>query len=118
MAWTDEIMLVSYPADEDTQAALDSHGFPAVPDGEILTEVYADVKSVGFKEFYAAQQAGYTAEMKLGIYKAEYSGQRIVAIGDARFRVLRTYCDPKTPDLIELTLSDLSQQRSEAIGEI
>jgi hypothetical protein len=118
MAWTDEITLVAYPTDGELETALNNHGFPTAPGNEDLKPVFADAKSVGFKEFYAAQQAGYTAELKLDIFKAEYSGQQIVAIGDARFKVLRTYCDRRTPDLIELTLSDLSQQRGEVIGEV
>ena len=53
------------------------HGFP-VARTETATTVFADKKSVGFSEFYKAQQAGYTTELKFDVHSFEYEEQQIV----------------------------------------
>ncbi len=106
MGWDDEITLIALvpPA----QAA-DSEGY-ALPMQEIATVVFANKKSVGYNEFFKARMAGYSEDMKLDVYTDEYGGQTLVEYGGKRYKVLRTYVDPKTGgELTELTLSDATQ---------
>lgn len=102
MPWNDELTLIF----EETEGT-DAEGFPSNSIGESVT-VFANKKSVGFKEFFEAKQAGFTEQMKFDVFTAEYSGQQIAEHEGTRYHVLRTYIDPKgSGDEIELTLSDL-----------
>lgn len=51
----------------------------------------------------------YAAELKFDVYTEEYGGQKLAEVDGVRYKVLRTYRDPKNPDITELTLSDLSE---------
>lgn len=54
--------------------------------------VFADVLSVGMREFFEAQAAGIEPEIKFGLSDySEYHGERIVLWNDVRYRVVRTY---------------------------
>lgn len=105
MRWCDELTLIAL---EEPAERVDAHGFPSKK-AEVKTVVFADKKSVGYSEFYKAQQAGYTAEMKLDVYAEEYAGQTLCEYEGKRYRVLRTY-DSKNGEIVELTLSDLSER--------
>ena len=58
MRWGEQITLVAL---SEPSPRTNEHGFP-VARTETATTVFADKKSVGFSEFYKAQQAGYTTE--------------------------------------------------------
>jgi len=105
MQWSDEVTLIF-----EKPSGTDTEGFGKSPDGEAVT-VYANEKSVGFSEFFVAKQAGYTEQKKFDMFTAEYSGQTIAEHNGKRYRVLRTYINPKTSgEFIELTLSDLKER--------
>lgn len=105
MRWVDEITLIAQtpPAEK-----VNENGFPNAAE-ETRTTVFGNVKSVGYSEFYKAAQAGFEAEMKCDVYAEEYHGERLAEYEGRRFKVIRTYRDPKKPDEIELTLSDISE---------
>jgi len=107
MRWSDEITLIGETAPD---SAVNEHGFAITMDGE-RTKVFANKKSVGFNEFFKAKMAGYTEEMKFDVFTDEYAGQPLAEHNGKRYRVLRTYVDPKTGgEYTELTLSDLSEK--------
>jgi len=106
MKWSDVITLIH----ADFSLATDPEGFTA-PELAKGAEVFANKKSVGFNEFFKAQQAGYTEQLKFDLYTAEYEGQTVAKYDGKLFRILRTYIDPKTEgEYIELTLSDLKER--------
>ena len=105
MRWSDEVTLIH----ADTADATDGDGFTIPTLGE-RTTVFANRKSVGYGEFFRAHQEGYTAQMKLDIFAVEYDGQSIAEHEGKQYRILRAYQDPKRPDEIELTLSDLKER--------
>ena len=88
MRWGEQITLVAL---SEPSPRTNEHGFP-VARTETATTVFADKKSVGFSEFYKAQQAGYTTELKFG----------------KRYRVLRTYTHGNG-EFTELTLVNLPE---------
>lgn len=107
MRWCEQITLIALA---DPSPRTNEHGFPADRE-ETATTIFADKKSVGFSEFYKAQQAGYTTELKFDVYSFEYAGQQIVEYpvsSGKRYRVLRTYT-PTNGELTELTLVDLPE---------
>ena len=107
MRWIDEITLINLEAPEER---VNANGFPNEPK-ETRTVLFGNKKSVGFSEFYKAQQAGYTTELKFDVYSFEYAGQQIVEYpvsSGKRYRVLRTYTPPNG-ELTELTLVDLPE---------
>lgn len=114
MRWNDEITLISLI---DPVERVNEHGFKN-PKVEAKTTVYANKKSVGYSEFYKAAQAGYETTLKFDVYKAEYAGQKLAEYGGKRYRILRSYEDPKKPDEVELTLSDLAERGNSDSGAI
>lgn len=74
MRWGEQITLVAL---SEPSPRTNEHGFP-VARTETATTVFADKKSVGFSEFYKAQQAGYTTELKFDVHSFEYEEQQIV----------------------------------------
>lgn len=107
MRWADQITLIAL---SEQTPRTNEHGFPADGD-ETATTVFADKKSVGYAEFYKAQQAGYQAEIKFDVHSFEYTGQRIVEYpvsSGTRYRVLRTYLH-SGGELTELTLVNLPE---------
>ena len=106
MRWSDELTLVSVESPDES----DEHGFPLLQ-VETKTTVYANKKSVGFNEYFKAAQMGYTEQIKFDVFTEEYTGQQYAEYEGKRYKVLRTYADPKTEgEYTELTLSDLSEK--------
>lgn len=100
MAWDSEIYLV-----KKTPAEVNDNGF-RVPATEEKNIVFADEKSVGYREFFESQQAGMKAEKKYIVKKFDYSGEQIVEeLSGKRYTVIRIY-EVKN-ECIELTLTDL-----------
>lgn len=107
MRWGEQITLVAL---SEPSPRTDEHGFP-VARTETATTVCADKKSVGFSEFYKAQQAGYTTELKFDVHSFEYEEQQIVEYpvsSGKRYRVLRTYTHGNG-EFTELTLVNLPE---------
>ena len=73
-------------------------------------DVFAEIRSVGFNEFYSAKSAGIepTIVFVLADYM-EYGGEKIVLFDDERYRVVRTYTDGQT---IELTCEPATNDRT------
>jgi hypothetical protein len=113
MRWSDEITLIglTLPAE-----ATNANGF-SNPETETRKAIYANKKSVGFSEFYVAQQAGFSAELKFDIYTEEYEGQTMAEYGGKRYKILRTYVS-KNGETTELTLSDLTEGGGADVGEV
>lgn len=64
-------------------------------------EVFAEIRSVGYNEFYAAKSAGIEPSIVFVLQDyMEYDGEKIVLFDSKRFRVVRTYTNGQT---IELT---------------
>lgn len=100
MAWDSEIYLV-----KEIPAEVNDNGF-RVPAAEEKNLVFADEKSVGYREFYESQQAGMKAEKKYLVKKFDYSGETMVEeISGKRFLITRTY--EVENECVELTLTDL-----------
>lgn len=107
MRWGEQITLIAL---SDPSPSTNEHGFP-VARIETATTVFADKKSVGFSEFYKAQQAGYTTELKFDVHSFEYEEQQIVEYpvsSGKRYRVLRTYTHGNG-EFTELTLVNLPE---------
>lgn len=109
MRWVDEITLIAQAPPAD---GYNENGFPNEQIETRIT-VFGNKKSVGYSEFYKAAQAGVEAVLKFDVYAEEYSGQRLAEYEGRRFKVLRTYSDPRKPDEIELTLSDITEAPDE-----
>lgn len=73
-------------------------------------EVYADIRSVGYNEFYAAKNAGIepTIIFRLSDY-SEYQGEKLILFDSKRYRVVRTYCQGMT---IDITAEEATNDRS------
>lgn len=107
MRWGEQVTLIAL---SDPSPSTNEHGFP-VARIETATTVFADKKSVGFSEFYKAQQAGYTTELKFDVHSFEYEEQQIVEYpvsSGKRYRVLRTYTHGNG-EFTELTLVNLPE---------
>ena len=118
MRWSDEITLISETIPADYEDATNENGFGLTEEG-MPVKVYANKKSVGYSEFFKAKMAGYTEELKFDVFTEEYAGQTLAEYNGKRYRVLRTYIDPKTGgEYTELTLSDLSERGGAAGGDI
>ena len=104
MRWGEQITLIAL---SEPSPRTNEHGFP-VARTETATTVFADKKSV---EFYKAQQAGYTTELKFDVHSFEYEEQQIVEYpvsSGKRYRVLRTYTHGNG-EFTELTLVNLPE---------
>lgn len=68
---------------------------------ETARDVFAEIRSVGYNEFYAAKNAGIEPSIVfvLADYD-EYEGEKVVLFNSKRYRVVRTYTNGQT---IELT---------------
>lgn len=111
MQWNDELILIAIAApDKPTN----ENGFPNPPT-ETKSAVFANKKSVGYAEFYKAQQAGYSVEIKFDVYAEEYHGEPFAEHEGKRYKVLRTYLS-KNGETVELTLSDLTERGSGGNG--
>ena len=84
----------------------DAGGFK-VPTVGAQRKVYANEKSVGINEFYKAQQAGLSAEIKLDIRTADRGTETHVKFSGKIYKILRTY-KKDNGEFTELTLTDES----------
>lgn len=71
--------------------------------GEEKQEVFAEIESVGSKEFYDAAQNGMKPQKKITVWREEYAGEEIAEIVKKRYAVYRTY--ERTDGKIELYLT-------------
>ena len=78
-----------------------AHGVFEANVQETGRDVFAEIRSVGFNEFYTAKAAGIEPSIVfvLSDYQ-EYEGEKIVLFDSVRYRVVRTYTYGQT---IELT---------------
>lgn len=107
MRWSEQITLIALTEPEER---VNEHGFP-VRGIETATTVFADMKSVGYSEFYKAEMAGHVAEMKFDVRAFEYNGETIAEYpvsSGKRYRILRTYIHEEG-ELVELTLSSFPE---------
>ncbi|OBZ13339.1 phage head closure protein [Bacillus sp. FJAT-26390] len=74
-----------------------------VPVDGVPREAFANVKSVGSREFYQAFVAGVKPEIIVELIKAEYDGEEKVKLEGTTYHVIRAYS--KGGDKIELTCS-------------
>ena len=68
---------------------------------ETSRDVFAEIRSVGYNEFYAAKSAGIEPSIVFVLQDyMEYNGEKVVLYDSKRYRVVRTYTNGQT---IELT---------------
>ena len=73
-------------------------------------EVFAEIRSVGFTEYYAAKSAGIEPSIVFMLTDyMEYDGEKIVGYNNNRYRVVRTYTNGQT---IELTCEVATNDRA------
>jgi len=89
----------------DPAESLDDNGF-AVDPPFISRVVYCDKKSVGYSEFYRAQQQGQYARFKFDVHTIDYNGERLAEYDGVRYMILRTF-ELQNGEITELTLSDI-----------
>lgn len=104
-SWCDEIILIVEDADGER---VNDNGFENEKRDVRRKTVFCNKKSVGFNEFFKAQQADMTVSLKCDVKKADYEGEIIAEYEGVRYSVLKTY--EINDDEIELTLSDMRQQ--------
>lgn len=116
--WVDEARLISIAEDADER--VNDNGF-AVDGAESGTDVFCNIKSVGYSEYFKSEQTGKLVELKCDVRKADYNGEDEVEIistslradlAGRRFFVLKTY--ELDEDTIELSLTDLRHKEREA----
>lgn len=83
MRMLDEITLVGVTRTKD------ANGYPV--ETTSTQAVFAEVRSVGYREFYAAQADANRAEIIFLIHPDEYAGQTKVTYGGKNYRVIRPY---------------------------
>lgn len=96
--WSDELTLISTNGGDGWQNQKESG----------RRSVYANEISIGFSEFFQADQAGYRTAKKFEIHRAEYNGEPLAEHEGRRYKILRTYGTSR--DIIEITLSDKSER--------
>lgn len=104
MYWTEEITLMQ-DKPEKKQGVL-VHSYTSV------RKVYGERKSVGWREFFAAEAAGTTLSAVFVLHADEYSGERVIEWNGNRYSVQRAY---ETGSTVELTVSNLAQPKGEAL---
>jgi len=65
------------------------------------TEAFADVVGVNRAEFYAADQAGYRADIIFELWAFEYGGQQGVLYDGREYKVIRSF--PVSMDRVQIT---------------
>ena len=117
MRWSEQITLIALD-EPKPDARTNEHGFP-VERAETARTVFADKKSVGYAEFYKAEMAGHSLELKFDIRAFEYNGETIAEYpvsSGKRHRILRTYLH-ENGELIELTLADFPEVQNATTAE-
>lgn len=85
---------VSYPSNNT-----DEYGNLVAPT-TTDTPIYAEVLSIGYKEFYEAAAAGFKPEIKFKIADCnDYSGQQKIVYNNEVYNVIRTYRTQKNFEL-------------------
>jgi len=80
--------------------AVDTYGDPVIT--ETRRDVFAEVLSIGQKEFYQAQAIGLQPELKFRMQDyLDYDYETVIEYSGTRYRVLRTY---RTGNVLELTV--------------
>lgn len=100
MYWTEEITLMQ-DEPEKKQGVL-VHSYTPV------RKVYGERKSVGWREFFAAEAAGTTLSAVFVLHADEYNGERVLLWKGSLYSVQRAY---ETGSTVELTVSDLPQTK-------
>ena len=103
MTWSDELTLLS-PETDPAESKSDAGYAEETP--MIRRTLFCSKKSVGYSEFYKAQQQGQYARFKFDIYTAEYAGERLAEYEGVRYTILRAY-ELENGEITELTLSDI-----------
>ncbi len=81
---------------------------------DVLREVFCGVRSIGMKEFYAANGTDYHPELKLVLADyLDYNNETLADFNGERYRILRTY---RVGQELELTLERASAEESEEDG--
>ena len=81
---------------------------------DIKREVFCTFRSVGMREFYAANSTDFHPELKLVLADyLDYNGETLADYNGQRFRILRTY---RTGQELELTLERASAEDGEPDG--
>lgn len=78
--------------------------WPIDGENEEKTDIFAQIESIGQKEFFAAAETGLKPEYKISVWADDYTGQPIVIVGGKRYSVYRTYL--RADRKIELYLSE------------
>lgn len=58
-------------------------------------KVFAQVGSVGEREFYDSSQAGYDLSLKAEVWQYDYSGENMLEYAGEEYRIVRTYRNDK-----------------------
>ena len=79
-------------------------------------DVFAEIRSVGYSEFYAAKSAGIEPSIVFVLADyMEYDGEKIVLFNDEQYRVVRTYTNGQT---IELTCERATNDRVPIVSDL
>lgn len=62
---------------------------------EQARKVFAQVGSVGEREFYDSAQAGYDLSLKAEVWLWDYNGERLLVYAGEEYRIVRIYCNDK-----------------------
>lgn len=75
----------------------------------VKRDVFAELRSVGYSEYYAAKSAGIEPSIVFVLADyLEYDNEKIVLFNDEQYRVIRTYTNGQT---IELTCERATNDR-------
>lgn len=116
LRWSEQITLIALKEPKPEERT-NEHGFPAEQE-EIAQTVFADKKSAGYSEFYKAEMAGHTVNLKFDVRAFEYNGETIAEYpvsSGKRYRILRTYLYPDGENM-ELTLADFPEVQNATNG--
>lgn len=59
---------------------------------ELLSDsIYAEISSIGMKEFYAAQGTDKKIDIKFKLYATEYNNEQMLLYNGLKYRIVRTY---------------------------
>lgn len=79
---------------------------------DVKREVFCRVRSIGMKEFYAANSTDFHPELKLILADyLDYNDETLADYNGQRYRILRTY---RTGQELELTLERAPAEDGEA----
>lgn len=67
----------------------------------VRREIFAQVESIGRREFFSAGEAGFRPEYQFTVFAAEYQGEAVCEYEGTQYAVYRAYHVPGT-DYLEL----------------